>query len=528
MKIVTVALFLLNCVMIENSFGLANYCHTKRTGEAPSVCAGRMIPASQARNLYSQDLKCSQNVHHRIREPQKFGFQEWSSYIRTQDRDGAQALRQKLPLIMWEGNIPYETIETWVWQSCDLVTSSFHCGSDTEYYSCTKSRTRCSGSGKNRSCSSESYSSTCSREVPRSCYIDVDHSESWKCSEENMKYSAEYVRPSKAEWNPKTQNYFDALPNKYDLLPGEIEDVQSMSNSGLSSRITPKVVVGGAWNEYGINISGDAVGATCRQNQDLSFHVRIGTNRRLTGKKTPNAFRMPVDVNGEKINPLEYDEDGTPKNLRLADSSSATMSLIAEQSRSGDLEGIVKGDEKDINVSQGKNEVTVKETAKNTDFFKNTKVKITLVKKNSRFYPDTINTRPILGEDGDFVEQSLNAYAQDEDVALADYWNIPLDGGLNNKGPNLYLRKHRDSMRSLKPGQDYYINVSMYQKGARGLYLQDCSEDPNAWQCKWYSYLIFKHRNQDTVFSDPISIPFVMKNGADKRDFVDKFWDFLK
>lgn len=501
-----------------------NYCNTRNRGDARSLCQGRVIPASQARNINRQDLECSGNSNHFIRQPQKYSFNEWSQHINSGNKESAQALRQQLPLIEWEGNIHYETVETWSWQSCDLVTSSFHCGEKTVEEPCTLTRQvikKDETTGADQVVY-EQYESTCEVKVPETCYADITHNENWKCSDEKISFDAKYERPSISEWNPKIPGYIDAIPNKYDLLPGELEDVQIVSNSGLRSTLQPYAEIGGAWNKYDVKLSGSAVGAQCKQFANEHLTVRINTLNRLGNKKTPNAFRLPVDAQGNKINPIEADESGKPTLLRLDDSSAATMNMIAEQSRN-------KTSETEGSVNVNGDSESLKEQTKNPAFFRNTKVTIKLLKTNSIF-PNTQNTQTLYGQDGDFVTLNENAFSSDEDIALADYWHIPLDGGLDGSAPNIYLRKSRGTERALKPDQDYTLNISMYQKGAKGLYLQDCEEDPTAWQCKWYGYL-FK-RTESDYYSDALSIPFktaeASENNPDKRDWMDKFWDIVK
>ncbi|MBY0414867.1 MAG: hypothetical protein K2Q18_11910 [Bdellovibrionales bacterium] len=506
-------------ITATNSFAYDNNCRTQSQGASQSVCQGRVIPASQARNISRQELKCSQNTSHYIRKPQKFNFNEWSQYVNSGDRQGAQDLRTALPAIEWGGTIPYNTVETWNWQSCDLVTDASACGTETKEETCTKYREKKNSDGTT---SQESYQSTCEVQVAKTCYTDITHNEAWVCSNEVITYTAKFLKPSKQAWNPNTPGYIDAIPNKYDLLPGELEDVQVLSNNSLSTTLSPQLIVGGAWNKYTYSAKGSAVNVQCRQNNPTEMNIDVKTESRITGKASPNAFKLPVDGEGKAISPLIIDAEGKPKQLRLHDTSAATISMIAEQSRKNNNEP------KKVSVSANPDGVDLKDLQKNPSFFKNTKIKMVLLKKNS-FFADTQNTKSAYGEDGDFVEQSSNVFSLDEDIALSDFWNIPLYGKANGKDISIYTRKHRSEDRALKPGQEYSINISMYQKGAKGLYLQDCDEDKEAWQCKWYA--LFLKRSEKDYFSEPIVIDFKTPGKeavADKRDFVDKFWDFVK
>ena len=46
-----------------------------------------------------------------------------------------------------------------------------------------------------------------------------------------MSFRIGYDRPSEQDWNPDLPEYDENLPNKYDLLPGEVESLTLLNNN---------------------------------------------------------------------------------------------------------------------------------------------------------------------------------------------------------------------------------------------------------------------------------------------------------
>lgn len=565
MKNLIISLNLVGLFFTSDLFAYKNRCVTRFEGAVQGICLGRVLPASKTRNFHrnSQRLECSGNVDHFVRIPQRYDFDKWATAISNDRRDDAYQLRRSTqPDIKWKGRIPYQTLEMWSYEDCEVVTSALHCGTrtETERYDCSYTESgSCSGSGKNQRCTSgRRISKTCTRtiEVPETCWADIVKTETWPCSSEVMTYEAQYVRPSESEWNPKTADYKDAIPNKYDLLPGELEDVQSYNTASRSTILSPTIKVGDAWNDYSmrVNINGGNQ-VSCVQNSNYHVKFDIYTVKRNNGKKTPNAFRLPLDVDGKKIMPIDtkvvdlqpskdglatngpftnvsVNADGSfltakPLNLLLDDTASAMMSLIAEQSQ----KNIVREEAK-AERGQGTNPdgVKIAEFAKKDPaFFKNTRIRVQLVHDN-RYWWNTKHTRDMFSQD---VESTggvdFRVVSKNQDIKFADLWKIDLDREVNGKKFGIYQGQWWNGEQELKPGKKYILKVSMYQRGAKGFYLQDCDEDQKAWQCKWYSYPIFMHRSADDVFSDPLEIRFrTPENMTDSRNFGQKLADFFE
>ncbi|NUM57681.1 MAG: hypothetical protein HUU56_03570 [Bdellovibrionaceae bacterium] len=520
-----------------------NRCSTHRTGPAPSVCEGRTIPASKARNLRvnTQMLNCSANVDHYIRRPQKFDFNTWATLVQNGKKQEAYNLRREQQKeIAWSGSVPFVTVETWVWESCDLITSSSECGTTTKtrIYDCSYTTSR-SCDSKGRCTGGNRVSKTCteSYQDPNTCYADVSHRENWECSNEIMTYSAKFDRPK--DWTPQTPGYKDPIPNKYDLLPGEVEDIQVLNNQSMASSVSPFTKVGDAWNEYKIsNTINGSTKASCIQNGKYHANITIYTDKRIPSKKTPNAFRLPHDSKGNKILALSSDtvklEDGKdfeiqsesknsfiaghPSAVYLDDTSSSMITLIAEQSRKNEEREVQK--EK---LSLGKNNDSAEALKKDPAFFKNTKVKIELLADN-KYWWKTSSTDPIVVDDIDAVEMDFRSFSTNQDIASSDLWKIILNSKVK-KNNNIYMVSD-SSERTLRPDQKYLLKISMYQKGVKGFYKQDCEEDSEAWDCKWWS--LFMKRNEKDYYSDPIEIYFkTPEKMQDERGFGRKVLDIL-
>lgn len=506
-------------------------CFSRQTGSVPSICNGREIPASKARNFNrnSQTLLCSSASDHFVRAQQRYDFEKWNNFLLQSQPQSAQDLRKGQPDITWEGSIPYSTVEYWTWQSCDLVRDGSACGYETKTRLVTRYRENCSGSGKQRTCRSESYQVTETYQEPRTCWTDVTRTEHWPCSNETMTYSAKFDRPNYSEWKPGSTSYVDALPNKYDLLPGEVEDIQSFSNDSLRENLHPKVEVGDAWNVYSVRLNGSAIGAVCKQNDRLHFNALISTEKRNPNKKTPNAFKLPQNLNGESISSIIWESkmntknqivaDGIPLKLRLADSSSGVINTIAAQSKK-----TADREQKKQERGQGKSQddMSPGEQIK-AGFFKNTKVRVRLIKENQYLFDTTATKRMLLGQE-DAIVPSTNLLSEDQDIAYSDLWEIPLR---TKNSPGVYASKFMGRDRALSPGQKYYFEVSMYQRGAKGLYLQDCDELPSFWSCKfrWMGL----GRTEANIYSEPLKIPFqVNAEVKDERGLFDKLIDWVK
>ncbi|MBL7713931.1 MAG: hypothetical protein JNL01_00600 [Bdellovibrionales bacterium] len=509
---------------IGSAHAYVNNCTTRSENDVTSLCAGRTLPKSQVRNKKSQQLECTGNVDSYIRHPQTdLPFDKWRAALGHKDgqMEAYRLKRETLPLIQWTGQIPYQTIETWQYETCDLVTDSFKCGTHQECHNETRTVTTYDDKG-NANGSKQVTEEVCVS-VPNTCWADITHSESLFCSNETMTFAANYVRPSESEWNPSTPGYYDVLPNKYDLLPGEMEVVQVYSNGSGSTTIHPSVVIGDAWNKYKPVFTGSAVGAACRQNTNYHFDLAIHTVGRDVGKASPNAFRLPKDYKGNAVDPLEWGGGvdpvkdqavsiAVPRLLKLDDTSGATMDLLSEQSRkNADREALKAQEGMNIDKEDAKNAIAANE-AKNQGFWKNTKVKVELIRQRKAWW-DSFWSEMYVTE-VDAKAPTLNFLAEDETTKQSDFWEIDIGkvGGLYETvdGKNNYL----------KPNRHYKLKISMYQPGV-DFYQQSCDDKPDqSWRCGWASW-ITKYRESE-YYSKPIEIQFKSPENFDGRN--GKYW----
>ena len=289
----------------------SNECTTVRNSPVAAICEGMYLPSDKVRNYHanSHQLECSSTADHFIRRPQKYDFAAWNK-LRKSGEDGQQKafkMRQSLPDIAWQGTIPYTTIETWSWEDCVYGSNATECGTHEECSTVTTTTTDAQGNETTRE------EEVC-EEVANSCWYDEVQYASFQCSNEIMRFTASFLRdPS---WTLSSDKYALFIPNKYDLLPGELEDVQVYNTSSRGTRLTPSVQVGDAWNKYDLSqISGSGVGAACRQNSDYKIDVKIGTIDRLTDKPSPNAFKIPTNVKGQEVDSLLWVDKQTKKGV---------------------------------------------------------------------------------------------------------------------------------------------------------------------------------------------------------------------
>lgn len=429
------------------------------------ACGNRPLPSDKIRKLQRSSirLECSANADHYVRYPQPFkgqsSYDEWAGIQNQKDRQLYRLDPATHPDIKWSGVIPYQTIEKWTWVDWVYGADPI-CGYDTI-----------------RSCSRDSQGNqTCTEtKVMKSCWHDETQYESRPCSTEKLSYTAEFKRPisingkSPNNWNPSHPDYYDVIPNKYDLLPGEAEVIQTSSNTGLSQSIQPTIKIGDAWNKYTTQIAFEngARSINCDYNnvheRVWNFDVTIHTEHRIK-KPSPNAFSVPsggvskamrrslIDAVGEEdLVPYE------PQVLTLVDTSHRVISTMSRQSR----DMTTQIEKAKVEVGKGSNEKTtdVAESAKVSGFFKDTQVKVRLVEVTNMLSFNRNPTQPL--------------YLSGSEVALGDNYELDVydpnysDYDLyRSKGPfDSLFGNFYDMFRvKLRKNTDYKIMVSMYQK----------------------------------------------------------------
>lgn len=467
------------------------------------VCGGRVIPSDKVRNFRNNYLTCGSGADLYRRSFVPFDYTAWENLEISGDRDAMQAFRQKEPPIRWKGAIAYETIEHWDWTDC-VLGQDLVCGTHQECH--TETTTRTDADGK----TSTDTRVVCVT-VVNTCYHDEDQSESRFCSDERMDYEAQFMRPSKKDWNPKSPNYYDIIPNKYDLLPGEMEVINIFSNARTDTKVKPAIEFGDPWNHYRakltiLNNGHDQI--YCRMNNPLNLKVEIFTEGRIFGKNTPNTLRPPVDDAGKERSPLKFiqqnTEDGTvartkPRAIELVDASYTMIASMARQSRLFD--STIENAKQSNGLGQTQSaEKYVAEKAKATKsgFFKDTQIRVQLYKMEN------------WARD---VRYTHNLYTNGSNSSQMGFYDIDLIGN-GTKETDLYRASGPFSDRywegievDLPPDRSFELSVAMMQKGVP-FYKQPTSKD-----------------DIESCFSKPLPIPFFSSDKVDNRNWLKRFND---
>ncbi len=468
-----------------------------------SVCGGRPLPSDKVRNLRNLRLDCSPAADRYLRKSQRFDYATWFD-LKTPDE--RQDFRQKEKPIQWTVTIPYPTTESWEWTECTYGADPV-CGYHTETYTVEVDvYETVQENGKQVQRKTGTRTETRTREVMNECFHDEERSESRFCSTENMVVSSAFIRPSKKDWNPKSPGYYDVIPNKYDLLPGEIEAVQISTNHSSDTTLKPQVSVGNAWNNYtfGLRFERSQTDAeTCTFGYTQKLNVNIYTQGRIYGRKAPNALRAESP---EKA--LEWEtaiaesnayERYRPIKIKLQDASHDVIRAMSELSREAENERELMEYNLDLGqTSTASEDDQNRKLAHRHGFLKDTRIRVRLIQKT---WALSRNIRP--------VTRILTSAAESADGSFYEIQLTPPD-----REKNLYRASGPISDKlwnwfdvELKPGRSYVFKVSMLQKGVP-FYLQP------------------KDDEDESAFSDEIEIPFKIRADQEQRNWFQKFLDF--
>jgi hypothetical protein len=486
---------ILVAVALSHTLLLANNVCTTRSrarGGIRGACGDRTLPADRTRNLHSNSirLECSSEVDHYVRTPDPFVMNTKSvqevvdEWLWAEEEDNPYKMQawlhehNKIP--RWKGVIPYDTIEKWAWEDCVFGLDS-SCPIEVK----TRTVTRTDSEGK-------TYTETETYTEQPPCWHDETRYESRHCSSERMTFDSEFIRPSTDPntaakdsdaghpghanywWNPSHPDYYDVLPSKYDLLPGEVEDVQIYSNASMSTRIEPTTKVGDAWNDYRFKheIVGQGSSTSCEMRAPynlppLHLKVDIFTEKRKMGKKSPNALRAGGrDSEGNATDPLAFNQEADragnlmrtePYELRLVDTSAFIVEAMARQSR----KDTAAREAAKLEAGEGSNS-TFEERKKVAEL--NQKLEEARQQKKSKkksFYKET-RVRVKLWEVTGFASRNIRLdklYRTSAEIARADHYMVPLDEGADT------LYKLGGIPHHLKPGYKYRLTVAMYNHG---------------------------------------------------------------
>ncbi len=551
--------------MIPNS-SFASYVHTGNKCDlslpilrTPSgVCGNRVVPLDRARNARGFSLSCSSNSDHHIRGPvsmdpkvrEEWEMQEQYSRMLPDPEERIAALwvahniAVSQPKIEWKGTIPYQTVENWTWTSCETHQNSSICGSHEDPETCYRTETKQDANGNTYT---ESVPYTCYVSHANYCDYDQDESASWGCSNEVMDFHAEFAKPGpdwvppkndddlkarkKRQKNQETKEgrtlehlqYNALIPNKYDLLPGELEDIQVFNSGRFSSTLSPTVEIGDAWNHYSHSVefrNGGGSTASCRYQTRYAINVVIYTKGRDNTRQTPNAFRIPTDEEGKKEDPFTYlhgfvnDKmvNVRPQKLRLVDASNTVLDVMSKQLRTAALAVEEAKDAAGLGSTGTIDDANMSADSRKS-FFKNTRLRIQLIEKNYAFGAD------LLARD---KERTPKYYGGGALLTVdGDFWTVPLDQRgyshlYKGNGPGFTNKYFNQVDVELKPGTEYLYFVSMYQEGIP-FYAQKGQKGQG-----WNEFL----KGEDAYFSKPLILKFSSPKDFDARSLFDKAADY--
>lgn len=459
------------------------------------VCPGVIIPQEHTRNFKSEYLRCDNVTSQQIRTAQPLDEELWNDTLAIDRYEAAQMLRD-IPEPHLEGTIHYPTHVNWTWESCEYVTSEYHCGSHEVCY----------GSGTDRSCHEEA----------KSCFADITHHNSLPCDIGVLHYSIHYQRKDDATWHPDSDNYVSRLANGYDLLPGEREKITTHSNdAGLfskSSTITPALHIDLPKNEYDIKQTPNTL--TCRVQAEDRVDFTVHTTERIRAP-SPNAFEAPRRFDNDPIEPLvlQNKADGIPAILRVQDYSAATFDELTEQIQ------------QQLESQQ----------------LKNTVIRVQLYEPG--WWGQRLKSTVYIDE-AHGIRPTLNTLSDDQSIRRSSYWELPLSAG-DTPESNLYLSylpsvvyypgrlfyfaEDLSFTDTLKPNTAYTLKLTVYQKNVP-FYYQSCEAEPDAWDCRWYAGWgwFSPKRYENWYFSDTtLDIPFTTE-AKDRRTWRQVFWHAVR
>jgi hypothetical protein len=440
-----------------------------------SICNGKKIPSSKARGAGGNQFTCSDTGAQRTRGERAIkDFDLWADEL-TYDGAKSQAafeLRKDEPEINFNGQMGIAVYETWTWYDCVYGQNAAKCGTYQDCKNVPYSYTTTDSQGRTKTHSGTKRQCTT---VAKSCNYDVRKTGKQLCSNETADYSTTYVKDK--NWNPDHPDYFDFLPNKFDLLPGETETVQVVGRGG--STVSIGAQVDNAWNDYSI-VPKTSTSFTCKQGMKPNVEFDIVTNKRVV-RDAPNAFVLPKDHSGETIEPLVWElgfDEGkevqlVPTEIRLADTSSAIVHLMSDNSKT--QESIA------------------------SPFYKNTSIRIQLVEDH--WVSDLDKGYPSYISDSESVVSAMFSLSELQAIRNSDYWVIPL----KDDSRDVSIYKHDGwaarligmDERKLKPNQRYFLRVSVAQEGIP-FYTSDCKSDGGE-VCD----------AEDQHYGSPVDFPFV-------------------
>lgn len=353
---------------------------------------------------------------------------------------------------------------------------------------------------------------SCVKKRAKWCTWPVTRQASRSCKDHVVKYNLEYKndlnwRPGYLHHSDPVRHYNDLLPNKWDLLPGESEQVFVYGNAGVSTVVAPKVAFKNGlnnhalpWNEYKFQSQPEQV--RCQYGMEPEFKIDILTLGR-NKQKAPN----PVTVSGE---PLKFeDKQSRPFAIEFVDIGRGTALKDAQLSRNLPRP-IGETGKADPNALYQDNGTPLKGTSASGGYWQESRFKIQL------FYTDE-NGRNVR------VTPKPESYSYDQIDVFKDTITISLEG---KEGMDRFYRSggpfewafgwaYRLFNMELTPGREYFIRLRVV---SRGLPFYDSG-------CVGGKAICQGEEGTDEAYSEALDIKFKANEDVDNRSFFRKLED---
>lgn len=307
-----------------------------------------------------------------------------------------------------------------------------------------------------------------------------------------MRYEASYAHDPK--WTPsyrdpsgnEVRNYSSIIPNKFDLLPGEVEQRRVLLNrGGASTQLRLEFDIKSKYNEYRV----EPVTLACAYKATDKARFDVNTVGRMMAK-APRLLELPSD--GE---PLEFDR-GRPSRIKLVDGARREMLDASELSRAfPDVEGV---NPEYFKTNKGEEQAPTKQ-----GWWAETRFRIQLLTKDKWGREMTISVPNTF--DSNQAQYYMNnlTIGLEGQGAMERFYRPsgPLEWALGG----LYKQFGME----LTPGRTYYVRVQLVNRGLP-FYESGCRGGKRV--CE----------GQDATkdsYSEPIDIPFVADPTIDNRSW---------
>ena len=359
---------------------------------------------------------------------------------------------------------------------------------------------------------------SCTKQRPKFCTWFETRNRTRRCENHKMKYTVDYAKDP--QWDPsyagdgmEGREYMDILPNKFDLLPGESESVLVYANTGRQRTMTPAIAIAidNRWNDY--SIVSEPESFRCEYQMQPEVALTVNTLGRIL-RKAPNPLALPVDQEGNPLEPLKFDEINgeihTPYEVELMDIARATMLYNARFSRSMPRpDGSGQADSDAIVSSAFSGDPNELQMIPTEGFWQETRFKMQLIREDkwgrevrvTQTNPFDSNAAEYLGER---VVIPLKGQGTVERLYQASGPFEFLFGGLYKKfGVELI------------PGEEYLLKVQVIQRGLP-FYESGCEDDESA-VCEG-------EEGSNDAYSEPLIVRFTPE--ADQRSWFKRFKDW--